>query len=319
MNTFIVGLRFPSNPYKTYEYFVSTSNFDAVLKQAVAAAFKDGRFGEQLFFKTGTKIIGKFGSSKELQSVHLSYLKKNKGDNHLATRHLQSSAIISAAYLAKDVYLFMTDLLEKFENHRDIEKEMSELISKQMEKSKLTIKGDNKMKNTFSQFGQKITGIFGISLFDGSPAYRLKDTYVSVKDGALTDVSEFVMEMDMPGFTMPSLVKDVKVNDLLLVNGQLAVVVSVEENIRVAKGDGSITEISPVSNPLFGGAFVTKVMNPMAGMVNGQAQGTVGGFNPMMFMFMGEGKGDDSMFKNMMMMQMLQQNGGMFGGGQEPK
>lgn len=177
---------------------------------------------------------------------------------------------------------------------------------------KTNTKGDNNsMKNTFSQFGQKVNGIFAISLFDGSPAYKLNGTYVAVKDGGLVDVSEFVMEIDIPGFTMPSLLKDVKVNDLVKVNGELGIVSKVEDaSLKVIKGDGSITEVAPIVNPLFGGAFVVKVMNPMAGMA-GQGQG-IGGFNPMMFMLMGDNKGDD-MFKTMMMMQMMQGGGGMFG------
>lgn len=176
---------------------------------------------------------------------------------------------------------------------------------------KTNTKGDNNsMKNTFSQFGQKLNGIFAISLFDGSPAYKLNDTYVAVKDGGLVDVSEFVMEIDIPGFTMPSLLKDVKVNDLVKVNGELGIVSKVEDDsLKVIKGDGSITEVAPIVNPLFGGAFVVKVMNPMAGMA-GQGQG-IGGFNPMMFLLMGDNKGDD-MFKTMMMMQMMQGGGGFF-------
>lgn len=199
------------------------------------------------------------------------------------------------------------------------EKTIFNLSKVEVENTKTNPKGDNlTMKtNTFSNFGRKVQGLFGFSMFDGSPAYKLGGSFFSVKDGQLVDVTEFVMEVDMPGFTMPALVSQITVGDLVKAQGEFAIVHSVEGNtLKVLKGDGSVLEIAPASNPMFGGAFVTKVMNPMSGMFSQgmtNTQGAQQGFNPMMFMLMGkDGNGSDDMFKSMMMMQMMQQQGGFF-------
>lgn len=62
-------------------------------------------------------------------------------------------------------------------------------------------KRGSKMKNNlFGNFGEKVEGVFAFSVFDGSPAYKLSDKWVTYKDGGLIDANDFVMEMDIPRF-----------------------------------------------------------------------------------------------------------------------
>lgn len=284
---YIISIKFGQHAIKKYDYYLSSEHLHPNLQKVL-------NHTKKLELDNSSIEIMNYDGRKT--TVFLSHITTLDQSNGSATKNIK---IIDRDFLITNRYL------KNPHEGKEILKELQDDLDKNK-----TTGGDDPMKNTFNQFGQKINGIFAISLFDGSPAYKLNGTHVAVKDGDLVDVSEFVMEIDIPGFTMPALLKDVKVNDLVKVNGELVIVSSVEESsIKVIKGDGAITEVAPIVNPLFGGAFVTKVMNPMAGMT-GQGQG-IGGFNPMMFIMMGDNKGND-MFKTMMMMQMMQQQGGFF-------
>lgn len=179
-----------------------------------------------------------------------------------------------------------------------------------------TKKGDNKMNNF--NFGKKITGIFGVSMFDGKPSYKLggnlDNKWVSFDGEKLVDTTDFTMDLDVPSVALPAMINQIQPNDLIVHEDGFVVVKSVEEDtVYALTGSGVELTIKPLSNPLMGGAFLVKVVNPMAGMAMSTQPNTGNpmmgmGMNPMMLMAMSKDSGDDSMFKTMMMMQMMQQN-----------
>lgn len=149
--------------------------------------------------------------------------------------------------------------------------------------------------------------ILGISI-TGNMAYRLGSTWVSKdQDGKLVDVSDFVQPIDMEVFPMPTLESQIGVGDLLLVNGEVVLVQEIGEgglgsSIKALDGSGAIQTLATMKNQFMGQAVFTKLYNPMSGFDMGSNQ--QGGFNPMMFMFMG-GDQKDSKVKDMMMLQMM--------------
>lgn len=155
-------------------------------------------------------------------------------------------------------------------------------------------------------------------MFDGKPSYKLgnngEDKWVSFDGEKLVDTTEFTMDLDVPSIALPVMINQVQPNDLIVHENGYVVVKLVEDNtVYALTGSGVELTIKPLSNPLMGGAFVTKVVNPMAGMNMGTQPNTGNpmmgmGMNPMMLMAMSKDNGDDNMFKTMMMMQMMQQN-----------
>lgn len=152
--------------------------------------------------------------------------------------------------------------------------------------------------------------ILGISI-TGNMAYRLGSTWVSKdQDGKLVDVSDFVQPIDMEVFPMPTLESQIGVGDLLLVNGEVVLVQEIGEgglgsSIKALDGSGAIQTLATMKNQFMGQAVFTKLYNPMSGFDMGSNQ--QGGFNPMMFMFMG-GDQKGSKMKDMMMLQMMMGN-----------
>lgn len=152
--------------------------------------------------------------------------------------------------------------------------------------------------------------ILGISI-TGNMAYRLGSTWVSKdQDGKLVDVSDFVQPIDMEVFPIPTLESQIGVGDLLLVNGEVVLVQEIGEgglgsSIKALDGSGAIQTLATMKNQFMGQAVFTKLYNPMSGFDMGSSQ--QGGFNPMMFMFMG-GDQKDSKMKDMMMLQMMMGN-----------
>lgn len=218
------------------------------------------------------------------------------------------SQVASTEYATSFIY-FPDEIMKTIEKFAKQKENMKAV-------TKTTQKGENKMMN--NNFGKKITGIFGVSMFDGKPSYKLgnkgEDKWVSFDGEKLVDTTEFTMDLDVPSIALPVMVNQVQPNDLIMHEDGYVVVKLVEENtVYALTGSGVELTIKPLSNPLMGGAFVTKVVNPMAGMNMG-AQPNTGnpmmgmGMNPMMLMAMSKDGGDDSMFKTMMMMQMMQQN-----------
>ena len=155
-----------------------------------------------------------------------------------------------------------------------------------------------------------LNNILGISI-TGNMAYRLGSTWVSKdQDGKLVDVSDFVQPIDMEVFPMPTLESQIGVGDLLLVNGEVVLVQEIGEgglgsSIKALDGSGAIQTLATMKNQFMGQAVFTKLYNPMSGFDMGSNQ--QGGFNPMMFMFMG-GDQKDTKMKDMMMMQMMMGN-----------
>lgn len=177
-------------------------------------------------------------------------------------------------------------------------------------------KGEIKMLN--NKFGEKITGIFGVSMFDGKPSYKLGDKWVSFDGEKLVDTTEFTMDLDIPSIALPVMINQIQPNDLIVHEDGFVIVKSVENgSVRALTSSGVELTITPMTNPMMGGAFLTKVVNPMnMGMAMGGQDSTnnpmmggmMNGMNPMLMMAMSKDSGDDSMFKTMMMMQMMQQN-----------
>lgn len=155
-----------------------------------------------------------------------------------------------------------------------------------------------------------LNNILGISI-TGNMAYRLGSTWVSKdQDGKLVDVSDFVQPIEMEVFPVPTLESQIGVGDLLLVNGEVVLVQEIGEgglgsSIKALDGSGAIQTLATMKNQFMGQAVFTKLYNPMSGFDMGLNQ--QGGFNPMMFMFMG-GDQKNSKMKDMMMLQMMMGN-----------
>ena len=201
----------------------------------------------------------------------------------------------------------------------------SEVVEEAEKKEQQDEKGEDvTMKNNiFERAGKTLKGITGISMLDGSIAYKLNGAWIAINaNGQATDVTNFVMELDVPSVTMPAEINTVQRGDLLMVDGGLVLVNETTPNgVEVTDGSGQSTKLLPVVNQMYGGAMVLKVFNPMLnGGIFGQAGANVNGIasNPMAMMALmsgGENGSTDSMTKMMLMSQMMSGNaqGGVFG------
>ena len=195
---------------------------------------------------------------------------------------------------------------------RDIPEEQLKKSKRIITKKPIDEKETKTMTNLFNSNLEKdsLNNILGISI-TGNMAYRLGSTWVSKdQDGKLVDVSDFVQPIDMEVFPMPTLESQIGVGDLLLVNGEVVLVQEIGEgglgsSIKALDGSGAIQTLATMKNQFMGQAVFTKLYNPMSGFDMGSSQ--QGGFNPMMFMFMGGDQKDNKM-KDMMMMQMMMGN-----------
>lgn len=179
-------------------------------------------------------------------------------------------------------------------------------------------KGDNNMnKSKFNFKGLENVGakyeIFAMSFMGGGTAVHLGgDQYFTFdKDTKqLTEVTGFTMELPIPGMVMPSLLKDLKVGDIILVDKKPAFVSEVtSNNYKVIGADGQEKTLSQVKNALMPQmSFVEKIMNPFGEMDFGSNTDSSNPFsNPMMMMaFIGEDSGDSKMGDMMTMMMMSQ-------------
>lgn len=227
--------------------------------------------------------------------------------DHTATEYLEEFIIGSDIDEIREGCAYKTKSF-----FRDIPEEQLKNSKRIITKKPIDEKETKTMTNLFNSNLEKdsLNNILGISI-TGNMAYRLGSTWVSKdQDGKLVDVSDFVQPIDMEVFPMPTLETQIGVGDLLLVNGEVVLVQEIGEgglgsSIKALDGSGAIQTLATMKNQFMGQAVFTKLYNPMSGFDMGSNQ--QGGFNPMMFMFMG-GDQKDSKMKDMMMLQMMMGN-----------
>ena len=173
-------------------------------------------------------------------------------------------------------------------------------------------------------------------------AFKNSDNGYSVYDAKkseMTDVTGMTFEMENAVMAMPTSIKKVVENDIIMHSNAYVVVKEVKENslVVVSPFSSEVKEIIPVKN-MFGFNFYTKLIplfdmsgakadedNPFGSMMPMMLMSQMGGqtgnqMNPMMMMAMmnmgkkkdGESEGEDSGFmsKEMMMMMALSGNNG---------
>ena len=164
----------------------------------------------------------------------------------------------------------------------------------------------------FDKMGTKIRGTVGISMLDGSLAFKLKDAWVSRNQmGQLVDVSGMVKELEtLESVVMPAAPQNIMVGDVILGDNELTMVTNVDYqqgSLEVQNGSGKIEKIMPVVNQMMGGAVVMKVFNPMmTGMQNG-----MGVMNPMLMASLAGGNSGEGVMQALGMMgimNMMQNN-----------
>ena len=164
----------------------------------------------------------------------------------------------------------------------------------------------------FDKMGTKIRGTVGISMLDGSLAFKLKDAWVSRNQmGQLVDVSGMVKELEtLESVVMPAAPQNIVVGDVILGDNELTMVTNVDYqqgSLEVQNGSGKIEKIMPVVNQMMGGAVVMKVFNPMmTGIQNG-----MGGMNPMLMASLAGGNSGEGVMQALGMMgimNMMQNN-----------
>lgn len=281
-------VKFHRSDSKSYDYFIPSHACDSTVAYLLEKGWNKT---EEL-----SAIVESYGRQKVVTVLAVAW---DADVDHRATRELVEISNISNHFM---------------KSNRLVTEDTKESINK---------KGVLNMKeNLFGKFGEKVEGIFALSMFDNQPAYKLSDTWVTLKKGRLVDVGEFVMEIDVPGIVMPSVLDQISTGDLIMNSGDYAIVTNVKENrVEIIDGGGNIKTISPITSQMMNMSYVLKVFNPMAnnlGVGNNSAStqsqgGIMGNLNPMMLMAMKDKEDSSDMFKNMMMMQMMQGGNGMFG------
>ena len=188
------------------------------------------------------------------------------------------------------------------------------------------------IKQTKKRNGEKIMNIFGegfgtiegmaISMMTGEMAIPGEDgkffTFNS-KSKEITDVSDMVIEMELPAYAMPVAPETIVAGDIVRHNGQFLFVSSVTKAGKITGTKPDTAEeatIVPIKNALFNQSFVAKVttMNMFAstpGVEGEAAKGPFGEMNPMLLMLMlkdKDGSSSNSMDKLLPLM-MMQQGG----------
>lgn len=207
--------------------------------------------------------------------------------------------------------------VEKVAANTDIEEDNS--TKEEALDTNTTKENDNMFTNRvvnnetmFDKMGTKIRGTVGISMLDGSLAFKLKDAWVSRNQmGQLVDVSGMVKELEtLESVVMPTAPQNIMVGDVILGDNELTMVTNVDYqqgSLEVQNGSGKIEKIMPVVNQMMGGAVVMKVFNPMmTGMQNG-----MGGMNPMLMASLAGGNSGEGIMQALGMMgimNMMQNN-----------
>lgn len=187
----------------------------------------------------------------------------------------------------------------------DTNKKNNQKEKKSMKKSKFNIKG---LENA----GRKLEGIFAVPLMGKGTAVKMGDSFFTFDKEAktLSDVSDFVMELPIPGLVMPVAIKDLKVGDIVFHENKLVFVSAVSANsFKVLLESGEEKTVSKVGNALMPQmTFVEKVMNPFGEIDFGGGDGSNPFSNPLMMMaFMGNEDEEDSKMSDVMTMMMMSQ------------
>lgn len=189
-----------------------------------------------------------------------------------------------------------------------------------------------KTTKTKKRNGEKIMNIFGegfgtiegiaISMMTGEMAIPGGDgkffTFNS-KSKEITDVTDMVIEMELPAYAMPVAPETIVAGDIVRHNGQFLFISSVTKAGKITGTKPDTAEeatIVPIKNALFNQSFVAKVttMNMFAGTPGAEgeaAKGPFGEMNPMLLMLMlkdKDGSSSNSMDKLLPLM-MMQQGG----------
>lgn len=182
----------------------------------------------------------------------------------------------------------------------------------QIEETKINKqKGDSNMKTQLmGNMGKRLEGITGISIMDGSPAVKLKQGWFTFnkETSEILDVSEFIMEFDMPCIVMPA--QELEVGDLLYTNDGLVFVTKKptekSKTVETINGDGEVKRLVKVGNLMFPNGMYMKVMNPLSNMT-GLGGSSDNNFNPMMLMLLSDKKdgGSKDMLDMMIFSQMM--------------
>ena len=203
-----------------------------------------------------------------------------------------------------------------------------------MEHLKKTIKKETTPTTTQTKKrnGEKIMNIFGegfgtiegmaISMMTGEMAIPGEDgkffTFNS-KSKEITDVTDMVIEMELPAYAMPVAPETIVAGDIVRHNGQFLFVSSVTKAGKITGTKPDTAEeatIVPIKNALFNQSFVAKVttMNMFAGTPGAEgeaAKGPFGEMNPMLMMLMLKDKngGGSSSMDKLLPLMMMQQGG----------
>lgn len=204
--------------------------------------------------------------------------------------------------------------------------------------SKKIIKSTEKteIKQTKKRNGEKIMNIFGegfgtiegmaISMMTGEMAIPGEDgkffTFNS-KSKEITDVTDMVIEMELPAYAMPVAPETIVAGDIVRHNGQFLFVSSVTKAGKITGTKPDTAEeatIVPIKNALFNQSFVAKVttINMFSGTPGAEGEagkGPFGEMNPMLLMLMLKDKnGDSSNSMDKLLPLMMMQQGGLAAG-----
>lgn len=149
-------------------------------------------------------------------------------------------------------------------------------------------KGVNGLLNGFKGLFGKVEGRFAFSIATGGLAIKKSDgTFVSYKDGILTDVTGLTLDFNVPAFKLPVAASEIKAGDIVLNNGNFGYVVNAADGYveTIVPEKGSKGSVLPVTNALLGQSFYTVVRTL-------DAAGN-GGFDPMLLLALGDGNKED--------------------------
>lgn len=231
----------------------------------------------------------------------------------------------------KESFFYLVEILPEIKKPISVvEKKESAPVSKVVKPEKKvenkktkTGNGENKMMNIFGEGFGAIDGM-GMSVMDGSMAILGENgkffTFNS-KSKEITDVTDVVIEMDLPAYAMPVNPETIVAGDIVKHNGQFLFVTSVTKAGKITGTKPDTAEeatIVPIKNALFNQSFVAKVttINMFAGTAGAEgeaAKGPFGDMNPMMMMMLMKKDGGGNNMDKMLLPMMLQQGG--LGGG----
>lgn len=156
--------------------------------------------------------------------------------------------------------------------------------------------GEKKMINIFGEGFGVIEGM-AISMMTGEmaiPGENGKFFTFNSKSKEITDVTDMVIEMELPAYAMPVGPETIAAGDIVRHNGQFLFVSSVTKAGKITGTKPDTAEeatIVPIKNAFFNQSFVAKVttMNIFAGATGEEgetAKGPFGDMNPMMMMML---------------------------------